>query len=260
MGEAKGPSLLFEHGKLAGIVEARNRQVFSRRLKILTDGHNVAADGSEVAHDFAGLVHGFSHSEDQPGLGAHAQLLRLAEYLDRSLILSLWPDCRKEPPDGFDVVIQNLRSLGANHREGCLIPFEIRNQNFNRAAWTELSGLPNCFSKDPGAAIAQFIPVHRCDHGMSKAQRLDRFCDATRFFVVDRRRPACLDCTVVASPGADVAQDEERRGARVPTFPSIRTASFFADGMELEPVHRLLDVEVVRTGFRVDFEPGGEAL
>ncbi len=37
------------------------------------------SDGTEVAHDFSGLVHGFSHPEDQPGLGAHAQLFRLAE-------------------------------------------------------------------------------------------------------------------------------------------------------------------------------------
>jgi hypothetical protein len=30
--------------------------------------------------------------------------------------------------------------------------------------------------------------------------------------------------------------------------------------MELEPVHGLLDVEVIRAGFRLDFEPGGKAL
>jgi hypothetical protein len=49
-----------------------------------------------------------------------------------------------------------------------------------------LSGLPDRFGKDRGAAILQFIPVHRCDNGMSKAQRLDRFCDAPRFFMIDR--------------------------------------------------------------------------
>ncbi len=63
----------------------------------------------------------------------------------------------------------------------------------------------------------------------------------------------------MATSGADVAQDEERRGARVPTFPSVGAARFFADSMELESVHRLFDVEIVRTGFRLDFEPGGKA-
>ena len=28
--------------------------------------------------------------------------------------------------------------------------------------------------------------------------------------------------------------------------------------MEIEPVHRLLDVEIIGTGFRLDFEPGRE--
>lgn len=64
----------------------------------------------------------------------------------------------------------------------------------------------------------------------------------------------------MAPPGADVAQDEERCGACVPTFPSIRTARFFANGMEIEPIHRLFDVEVVWAGFRLDFEPRRQTI
>ena len=64
----------------------------------------------------------------------------------------------------------------------------------------------------------------------------------------------------MAASGADVSQDEERRGARVPTFPSIWAARFLTNSMELEPIHGLLDVEIVRTGFRLDFEPGRKAL
>lgn len=60
----------------------------------------------------------------------------------------------------------------------------------------------------------------------------------------------------MAAPGADVAEDEEGRGARVPAFPSIGAAGFFADGVELEPVHCLLDVEIVRAGLGFDLEPG----
>jgi hypothetical protein len=64
----------------------------------------------------------------------------------------------------------------------------------------------------------------------------------------------------MATSGADVAQDEKSRGACIPTFPSVRATRFFANGMELEPVHRLLDVEVVWTGFRFDFEPRRKTL
>jgi hypothetical protein len=90
-------------------------------------------------------------------------------------------------------VIQDVRLLGTDQSEGWVIPFEIRNQDFNGTAGTELSGLPDRFGKDCGAAIFLFIPVDGGDNGMSKAQRLDRFRDAPRFFMIDRQRSACLD-------------------------------------------------------------------
>jgi hypothetical protein len=62
----------------------------------------------------------------------------------------------------------------------------------------------------------------------------------------------------VAPPGADIAEDQKGGGAGVPTFPAIRTAGLFADGVEIEPHHRLFDVQIVRTGFGFDFEPGWE--
>ena len=79
MGEAEGDPLLFQDHEVAGIVVTSHGQMLSRRLKVLTDRHDIAADGSEIAHNFAGLVHGFSHPKDQPGLGTHAQMLRLTE-------------------------------------------------------------------------------------------------------------------------------------------------------------------------------------
>ena len=79
MGEAECHPLFFQHGKLAGIVEACNRQMLSGGLEVLADGHDVAADGAEIAHDFSGFVYGLSHPKDQPGLCAHAHLFYLAE-------------------------------------------------------------------------------------------------------------------------------------------------------------------------------------
>jgi hypothetical protein len=63
----------------------------------------------------------------------------------------------------------------------------------------------------------------------------------------------------VAPPGTDIAEDQKRGGAGVPTFPAIRTTGFFTDGMEIEPFHRLFDVQIVRTGFGFNFEPGRKA-
>ena len=42
-------------------------------------------------------------------------------------------------------------------------------------------------------------------------------------------------------------------------FPSIRTASLFADGVEFESIHGLLDSEIIRTGLCLDLKPGRKA-
>lgn len=94
---------------------------------------------------------------------------------------------------------------------------------------------------------------------MAKAERLYRLRDSLRLSVIDRERSPCFHGAVVAAPGTDVTQDQEGGGAGVPTFPSIGAAGFFANGVELEPVHRLLDFEIVRTGLGLDLEPGRQA-
>ena len=94
---------------------------------------------------------------------------------------------------------------------------------------------------------------------MAEAKRLHRFSDPSRLVPVDGRRPPRFDGAVVASPGADVTQDQEGCGTGIPAFPAIGAAGFFANGVELEPVHRLFDLEIVRAGLCVDFKPSGQA-
>ena len=94
---------------------------------------------------------------------------------------------------------------------------------------------------------------------MAQAECLYCFSNPLRFSLIDRVRSSRFYGAVVTAPGADVTEYKEGSGARVPTFPSIGTAGFFANGVELEPVHRLLDVEIVRAGLCVDLEPGWQA-
>ena len=72
-------------------------------------------------------------------------------------------------------------------------------------------------------------------------------------------RPSRLYRTVVTASGADIAENQERRGSGIPTFPPVRTTSLFADRVQLEPFHGLFDIEIVRTGSSSDFEPGRKA-
>lgn len=259
MSEAHGQAFCFERDEVGGIVVTGDGQMLSGRLEILSDRHNVAIDGPQVAHDVAGFIEALSHSQDQAGFGRHSLPLGLAEQVDRSLILALRPERWKQPPDRFNVVIQNLRFLSADRRKCRVLSFEIRNQDFNCAAGTQGSCLPDGFGKDRCAIVRQLVAIDRRDDGMTKAERLHGLSHPLRLTVIDRERPPRLYGAVVAASGADVSEDQEGGRTGVPAFPPIRTARFFADGVELEPVHGLLDVEIIGTGSCSDFEPCGQA-
>ena len=113
--------------------------------------------------------------------------------------------------------------------------------------------------KDGGAAVRQLAAIHRRDDGMAKGQGLHGLSNPLRFTVIDCVRSARVHRAVVAASGADVSQDQERGGAGVPAFPSIWTACLFADGVELEAIHRVLDVEIIRTSLGIDLEPTRQA-
>ena len=54
----------------------------------------------------------------------------------------------EEPPDGFNVVIQNLRLFRTDRRQCLFVAFKIWDQHFNRTGWVQPSGLSDRVSKD----------------------------------------------------------------------------------------------------------------
>jgi hypothetical protein len=93
---------------------------------------------------------------------------------------------------------------------------------------------------------------------MAKPEGLHCFGHAEGLFIIDCARPPRFDRTVVAPSGADVAQDQEGSRPGVPTFPPVWTAGFLADRVEFELLHRLLNVEIIRSAPEIDLEPGGK--
>lgn len=91
---------------------------------------------------------------------------------------------------------------------------------------------------------------------MVQTEGSHRFRDTTWFLIIHWNRPSGLDRTIVATPGTDIAQNQKRCRAGVPTFPPVRTTRFFADSVELEPLHGLLDIEIIWTSLGLDFKPG----
>jgi hypothetical protein len=64
------------------------------------------------------------------------------------------------------------------------------------------------------------------------------------------------DRAVGAVSGADVAEDHEGRGAVLPALADIRAVRFFADRMEVQIAHQVLQADVVLSTRRLHFEPG----
>ena len=63
----------------------------------------------------------------------------------------------------------------------------------------------------------------------------------------------------MTASGADMAENQKRGRTGIPTFPSIRTTSFLTNRVEPKSLDGLLNVEIIGTGLRIDFEPEREA-
>jgi hypothetical protein len=171
----------------------------------------------------------------------------------------LGSDGRKQTSDRFDVVIENLRLFSDDRLQGLFIPFQIRNEDFNRARIGEATNLTNSLPKYVRATIGQFIPVYRRDHDMTQPKGLHRLSDATRLVSIQRLGSTGCDSAIVTTACADVAEDQESGRPGIPTLPQIRTSALLTDRMEAEPVHGVTNVFVVRALPDLDLKPGRQA-
>jgi hypothetical protein len=68
------------------------------------------------------------------------------------------------------------------------------------------------------------------------------------------------DGAVGAIAGADIAQDHESRSAVLPTLADVGAMRLFADGMQVELTHQVLEPHIVGSTGRLDLEPRGFSL
>ena len=234
--------------------------MISGRLKVLADRDDIAIDRSQVTHDLPYFVDRFPHSKNQPGLGRHTPLFGSAQQIDRSLILTLRSDRGKESAYGLDVMVENFRFRGAHGFERRLATFKVGDQDFDRATGTQPPGFSDGFRKYGGAAVSQLVAIDRRNDGVSERQGANCLGHATGFLVVDGRWSSRLDGTIVTTPGAGVAEDQEGCSAGIPALPPVRTARFFTYGVELESIDGVPDIKIIRARCGFDFEPGRQSL
>ena len=125
-----------------------------------------------------------------------------------------------------------------------LLPLEVGDEHLDRAPRQPVMNLPDRLGEDVCAEVGKVVAVHRGDYRMAQAQLGDRRRHPGGLGDVVLRRPPVSDGAVGAVPRADVAEDNESRGANVPALAEVRAVRFLAHGMEVELAHQPLEPRV----------------
>ena len=83
------------------------------------------------------------------------------------------------------------------------------------------------------------------------------FGHPARLVIIHRERSALPNCAETAAPGADIAENHERRRAVVPALTDIRASGALADRMEPQAVHKRFQAAVVAAHRRGGAQPEG---
>ena len=146
---------------------------------------------------------------------------------------------------------------GAN---GIDIPLKVRNEDLDRTARYGIVHLFDRLGEGPGPKIREVVAVDAGDHQMLQVHDLGGFRHTARLCRVVLGRAAMRHGAVGAVSGADIAQNHEGRGAMLPALANVGAVGLFADRIQLEFAHELLDPEVVTAARGFDLQPTRLAL
>ena len=173
---------------------------------------------------------------DPPPIGlGHPTLRGFGEKLQGALVSTTRSSGPVEPGDRLHVVGEDLRPGRQNDIECFGHTAEVGCQDLDgRGTLETMNGLDHS-SKMPGSPVGQIIPVHRCDDGMGEPHDLYGLGHSLGLGLIDSRsRPTGGHRTESATPGTDVPQNHEGRGAMLaPALVDVGAARLFTDGIEL---------------------------
>jgi hypothetical protein len=64
----------------------------------------------------------------------------------------------------------------------------------------------------------------------------------------------------MTTPGADISKYQKCGGPIIPTFPYVRTSSFFTNGMQAMSIHELMEFLVMGASPQTYFKPGWKGV
>jgi hypothetical protein len=172
------------------------------------------------------------------------------------MIFGLRADGGIEAWDGFEIVIEDLGFLVEDFLEGVPVAAEIGDEDFDADAGGLEADLADGVSPDGGATVGQLIAIDAGDDDVLEGHFGDRLADSAGLVEIECGRASGGDVAEAAASGADVAEDHEGGGARVPAFAHVGTHGRLADGVELFFVNEVEEAAVALAGGHFHLQPG----
>ena len=174
------------------------------------------------------------------------------------LVLALAPDVVLEPGNRLEVVVEDLGPGGEDDVDQLASSVEIGREHFDGGAGPPPHG-QDALAEVVGAAVGQVVTRHRGDHDVAQPQPVAGFGQS--FGLVERNLvgPPALDRAKAARPGANVAQDHERRRSPGPALRAVRAAGALADGLEPQLADQAARKRHPARGGNRPLEPLGQA-
>ena len=183
------------------------------------------------------------------------ELLGGAQHPVAAFVAGLGAHAALQAGHSFHVVVEDCR-LGRYHLfQRVVLAGQVGNQHLNGAIRVEFPHLADSLGKDLRAAIFQVVAGHGRNHGVAQPHLLHRPGHADGFNLVQTRGTTALNRAEAARAGAGIAQDHERRRARIPALADVRAPRLLADSMQVHPAHDLLKFAVLVALFPADADP-----
>ena len=259
--EAERQGLLLHVRELVGGVVALQGEVIDRRPQVLADREDVAVDRAERLERLRHLLAGLAQADHEAALGVHLIAVLggvdLGPFEDRQrpVPARALADGPLEPLHGLEVVVEDVRARLHHGAERLLLAVEVRDQDLDPHERAPGADLADRGREGARTAVGQVVTGDAGHHDVVEAHGAHRLRDAAGLVVVEPGGPAGLDGAEPARPGADVAQDHDRRGALVPALAHVGADRLLADRVEVQAAQQPLEVVVVVTRGHPGLDP-----
>src|SRR5664280_633470 len=241
--EPERAAVRLEPGELGGRPVARDRQLARGGPQILADRDDLAARCLEIAQRALEFFACLAEADHQPGLRDHPAAVRgdAADHLERPPVAPLAAHRRVQALHRLDVVVVHVGTGGDDRVHGRHVRPEVGGEDLHGGARVELLQLGDHNGEVGGAAVREVVAVHRGDDDVLEPHRHRGRSTRTSPPNSPAPRPAVRDRAVAARARADVAHDQERRGAAGEALAAVRAARLVAHGVQPAAAHHAAD-------------------